>query len=200
MFVVAGAVAVQGWFGRRSKDAGQMARPVLAVILLVLGFAAVELTAQALGISRRKQWSGFGDAAEEIVLEDPGAKRTVMVASDAVGERIFIAELAMRERRPGHVVKLASRELTQSSRYSRDLSPRFETEEDVAAWFANAGVDYLLIDESIPEAERERYQDVLFRSVDSHTQRFWPMAKSNVVREENTQSASLTLYRVKHVD
>ncbi len=199
-FAVAGAVAVQGWFGQRSKAALQSARPIGAILLLLLSFAAVEVAAQSLGGTGRKQWSGFGKLAEEIVQEDPSAKRTVMIASDAIGEGIFISELAVREQRPGHVVKLASRELTRSSRYSRDVTPRFEAAEDVATWFAKAGIDYLVVDESIPPSERDRHYEILIKAVDTHMERFSSMANSSIVREGAAHPGQASLYRVKHVE
>jgi hypothetical protein len=202
MFILAGAVAGPQWLARRQKGgafpAGAGVR--VAVALLVIGFIGVELSVRLLKSAPTKHWSGFAKLAEEILAEDPSGKRGILISSDATGEGVFIAELAMREQRPLHVVKRASKELAQSDWAGRNLRRRFETEDDVANWFANAGVDYVIVDESMPEQKRAEHNDQLIHTVDGHIERFFPMTKATVLRDGQENPEPITLYRVKRIE
>jgi hypothetical protein len=77
---------------------------------------------------------------------------------------------------------------------------RFETEDDVANWFANAGVDYVIVDESMPEQKRSEHHDQLIHAVDAHIERFFPMTKATVLRDGQENPEPITLYRVKRIE
>jgi len=201
MFAVTGAVAGQEWLNRRRPQASAAGRPALVVVVILLVSLSVgEVTARALKLTAGKRCSGFAKLAEQIVEDGHGTERTVMISSDRTGDGVFISELAMSEKRPGHVVRLAAAELARTDSPRRDMQPRFETEDEVAVWFAKAGVDYLLIDESIAEEDRSQAHDQLIRAVDTHSERFFPMARSTIVRDGQTPPSPATLYRVKHVE
>ena len=199
-FAVAGAVVVQEWLSLRWSRAAIAGFPAVSVVLLLVAIISQEIITRALNLSPSKHWSGYGKLANELLSDAHGKEQAIMISSDPTGEGVFTAELAMREKRPGHIVKLASRDLARRDTLRGDPRPRFETEDDVATWFAKAGIDYLLIDESVPEELRTQHHDQLMRAVDAHSDRFWPMARQIITRDGQIHSSRTTLYRVKHVE
>jgi hypothetical protein len=199
-FVVAGAVAAQEWLSRRRSQAAPGRPALVLVVILLVSLAVGEITARMLKLTPGKRWSGFARLAEQIVEDGHGTERTVMISSDRTGEGVFISELARSEKRPGHVVRLAAAALARIDSPRGEMQPRFESEDEVAVWFAKAGIDYLLIDESLAEEDRTQTHDQLIRAVDTHSERFFPMASSTIVRGGQTPPSPATLYRVKHVE
>jgi hypothetical protein len=202
LFIVAGASAIiDGWRRGRGEAAGLcqygFARPSMREVVVVLLLGASAAWPHWFNQPPRKVWSGFAPLAEQFLELDLAGNAVVLVSSDARGEGMFISELAMRERRPGHVVKRASKEIAKMDWAGRGARPRFETSDDLANWFARAGIDYVLVDLSMPEEKREEHHDQLARAVDEHLERFWPVARARLIRDGVPQAEDLVLYRVK---
>jgi hypothetical protein len=200
MFAAAGAVALQEWTVSRWKAAKWVQAHAVASGILVLAAIGGELTVRALGTAPAKHWTGFERMADDLLRDNAAGGAAIMISSDQTGEGVFIAEVAMREKRPSLVIKRSSRELVRAPSTGREDRPRFETEDTLADWFATAGVGYLVVDESIPDEVRGQHNDQAIRAVDTHSERFWPVTKLHASRSAEPGTGALTLYRVKTLD
>jgi hypothetical protein len=64
---------------------------------------------------------------------------------------MFIAETAMRERRPGHVVRRSSKALTSQSWSGRDYRLSVDNEADLVALLERERIRFIVVDDSIPD-------------------------------------------------
>ena len=116
---------------------------------LVSGFAAVTAAGLLLMGARTPQKLRTGvDLAVHHILARPHASESVLVSSEAAGEGIFIAELAGRERRPGHRVLRASKVLSTSNWDGSRYRPVYRTAEDVGEYLAAADIRIVVVDVS----------------------------------------------------
>jgi hypothetical protein len=187
MFVVAGLHALLARLAARP-------RIIAAVAVLMVGV----FIQQFFDRPARKEWTGFAPLAQQVLADDPDAKSSVLVSSDARGEGQFISEMAMRERRPGHIVRRGTKDLASSDWAGRGLKLRFETEDELVDWFGKSPIDYVVADASMPEDKRNDQHDQLLRVCEYRTDRFWPMLRIQVVRGGVEQPGPVILYRVKH--
>jgi hypothetical protein len=146
-----------------------------------------------------KQWSGFAPIAEAVLEDTAMDKAEILVSSDARGEGMFISELAMREKRPGHIVRRVSKDLATMDWEGRGARLKYESDEELAEWFAGEGrnVGCVVVDATMPEMRRGPHHDQIIAFCERHGDRFWPVSSSPVVREGVPQRTPLRLYRVR---
>lgn len=183
MFVVAGFAAL----------ATALKRPVLAGLLGVLVLASVVLPFATKGCA------GFAPIAAT-VLRETATEEVTLVSSDARGEGMFIAEVAMHEARPGHVIQRASKALASSAWSGGGYAPAFADEAALLAFLTSGKIHYLVLDDSVPEAKRCTHHDQLKRVVEQHPERFVTMASSEITRGGEPQLAPVRLYKIQRQD
>jgi hypothetical protein len=183
MFAVAGA----HWMAERFA-----ARWSLAAIAVV-AFASIVLPVT------EKGFSGFAPMAVE-ALHEAGPAEITLVSSDAAGEGMFISEMALRERRPGHVIRRASKDLASSTWSGSGYQPAFAKDDDLLA-FLTAGKDiayrYLVLDDTVPPAKRREHQNQIKRLVEEHPEHFRLLASAEVMRSGVLQSTPARLYKIQ---
>lgn len=183
MFAVAGFVALTRSWKSRSLVAA------LGVLVLVGSVLPLET----------KGCRGFEPLART-VLNSARAGEITLVSSEARGEGMFIAEMAMREERPGHVIQRASKALASSEWSGRGYVPRYATDEELLAFLAGGKIRYLVLDDAIPEAKRCEHHDQLKRVVEGNADRFSLVQESESVRGGEPQLAPVRLYKVQAKD
>jgi hypothetical protein len=200
MFVVAGLASLGERFSKPVDLSAVRKIPSTAAAAAAwcLAIAGV-LTAQRLtGANFRERWIGYAEGAEQILKNpSPGARR-VLISSDAAGEGALICELAMRDKRPGHVVKQCNRELVRDERVHEKARPRFENSEELAAWLRRSGFTIIAVDFSIAEQDRSEVHDQLVRATDEHPDLFWPMANVTVTRGRDDTQGVLSIYGIRN--
>jgi MFS family permease len=82
-----------------------------AAALVLVGVTFVHNTSQV----RPKVHLGLDAVAQDLAANRDYASSPLLIVSDSVGEGVFIAEVAARERRPGHVIERGYRLLAQTS-------------------------------------------------------------------------------------
>jgi hypothetical protein len=93
----------------------------------------------------KKTYHGFDQVAER--LERPEYSNSViLVSSGAVGEGMLIAEMAMREKRPSHVILRATKMLSQSDWNGMHYELTYHTPEELMEFLRNFPVDIVVID------------------------------------------------------
>ena len=178
MFVVAGFVTLV----RRS--------PRASVALGVFVFAS------AVWPISQKGFAGFAPLAEAMLGEAAPADVT-LVSSDARGEGMFISEVAMHEQRPGHTILRASKALASSTWSGGGYAPLFKDDDEVFAYLTSGKLQYLAIDDAVPEDKRRAHQDQLKRVIEQHTDSFWLVASAEMIRDGEPQLAPVRLYKIR---
>src|SRR5262249_50703021 len=127
---------------------------------------------------RREVPSGAAEVAESILELSNRPGEVMLVASQGFGENAVIAEMAMREARPGHRILRASRVLGTSSWSGRGYRLLYDSPEEIQAYLDSVPVDLLVIDARL---RRDRPQDdhtpLLLTLVEQHPD-LWPLVGS----------------------
>lgn len=182
MFAIAGLAALAG-----------MAKSRKGLASAVLGVAVLAASVWPLS---QKGFSGFAPLAAAL-LEEAGPEEVTLVSSDARGEGMFISEVAMREQRPGHVIQRASKSLASSTWSGSGYAPLFADDDALLAFLTGGKIQYLLIDDALPEAKRREHHDQLKRLIELHPDRFWVAASSEIFRDGERQFTPAKLYKIQ---
>ncbi len=133
------------WGGRRVGAA------VMAAVMVVLAGA------ERFRLVRREP-RGFAAAAQELASRPELANSVVLVSSLLGGEGAFIAEAALRERRPGRVVLRATKVLASSGWSGHGYEVRFQTPEEIAAFLESIPVGVVVWDGAPGYAPMEHHE------------------------------------------
>jgi hypothetical protein len=140
--VVAFAVAGTGWLLRRSGQAWLTLTKRTLVAALVAGLA-FNIWASA---TSRQRYAGFSEAARALLSDERFRHAGFLVCSDASGEGAFIAEVAVREARPGHIVLRANKMLAKMSWSGNIYQLLYGTPEEVQEYLEGIPVAVLVLD------------------------------------------------------
>ena len=191
MFIVAGLDwQPRGKTGSEPKRRFSLALPfpwLIAVLML-----AIAANWPFVG----KRFSGFAPLASAMLAEAAPADVT-LVSSDARGEGMFISEVAMRERRPGHVIQRASKALASSTWSGSGYAPLFQDDDALLAFLTSGKIQYLAIDDAVPEEKRRAHHDQLKRVIEQHADQFPLVASAEMIRDGQPQFAPAKLYKVR---
>jgi hypothetical protein len=101
----------------------------------------------------KKNHYGIDEAALSLLSRSDLHDATILVSSDATGEGGFIAELAMREKRPGHVVVRASKALASSNWMGSFYTLQYKTPEELLKYLEESRTAVVVIID--PDLERQ---------------------------------------------
>lgn len=92
---------------------------------------------------------GFGYAAD--LLTSPKAPRSdvFLICSDAEGEGAFITEVAIRDRRPDHIVLRGTKILSENEWHVTVYRPLFKSPEELRNYLRTTPVDAVVIDDKV---------------------------------------------------
>ena len=142
---------------------------------------------------------GFGLIVEEVVKGPKAADARFLIASDATGEGMFIAEVAMRERRPGHVIRRASKVLSAQTWDGGEYRTKVEDQQQVITLLRNERIRYVVFDESNPAALQTPHMRVLRAAIENSSGELsrvssYPIERGypREVRGRNSRPASLS--------
>lgn len=153
------AVLAPAWTIFASLGAGVVARRIARAagagsgvgLAPALGVACVLLASIAgrEGV-RTKDWTGWGTAARDLVARGAGSPQRYLIASDPVGEGLFVAGVAFADdERPNRTVLRASKVLGTAGWSGRDYEGRFRDTAQLDRFLAESGVAVVLVDESV---------------------------------------------------
>jgi hypothetical protein len=134
-----------------------------------------------------KEWGGFEPIAESLVAERFGFP--VLVASDARGEGMFIAEMAALDpHRPSYTIIRASKLLAASAWSGAGYQSFYQTPDQVRAAIEKAGIGLVVIDSSpFPTPPHEI---LLMAAMDSGDV---PLMKSTATRDGDSFPGAIQL-------
>lgn len=143
--------------------------PLLLLVLSALNLNQVE----------PKPSRGFIPVVHHLLADPSAQKATVLVCSDPFGEGMFIAEMAMHERRPGHVIERGNKALAEVGWMSKGYALKYRTPEEVGAYLSGAGIGLIVVDDG--GSSRMPHRDLLARYLNS-TSDWVPGESSGSVR------------------
>jgi hypothetical protein len=177
----------------RSDGQDQQRREYMWVALLLL------LTLPFTFIHReQKGYSGFRPIASELLKTAPSGAH-ILVSSDARGEGMLISEIAMRDKRPNLFVERASKALVDPKGRTWDgknLHEKFSDDEKLLAFLKDGKIEYIVLDDAVPEEKRASYHDQLRRVIEDHIGIFVAVAETPIIRENEQQAKLLRLYHI----
>ncbi len=193
VLAIAGAAWIAGRPRFRAAVENEQPRRVGLWCILLLLFS---LPVFAM-VSARKDFAGFAPLAEW--LAEQSSTSRILVCSDAVGEGMFISEVAMLDKRPGLTVERASKSLVSEKGRTwegNNLKERFDDTE-LLAYLLDGKIDYIVLDSAVPDRRRASYHDQLTRVIESNPPEFWRVLESNIVRDGETMHRPLRLFRIR---
>jgi 4-amino-4-deoxy-L-arabinose transferase-like glycosyltransferase len=93
-----------------------------------------------------KPSDGYPALVRELLAKPEFRHSVMLVAADAAREGAFIAEVAVQERRPGHVVLRATKMLASSTWSGRQYRTRYDHPEDVGDFLESVPVGLVALD------------------------------------------------------
>jgi hypothetical protein len=187
MFIVAGSEALVPAAAPR-MTVGK-ARTLVDGLALAAFFA---------GTFKVYQKGTFGlSPAAAMASEKAGEPGRFLISSDATGEGIFIAEVAMLEKRPGSTVRRASKVLASSSWSGAGYQAKFERDEDLIAALEKDGIHVVVTDDSMPANKRVKHHDQLIRALDGAPEKFELRGKLPMERGGVRHEDAIRIYRRK---
>jgi len=139
-----------------------------------------------------KLFIGFGEVVRQIQQSDsPGH---VLIVSDSTGEGAFIAELALSEVRPGTLTHRSSKLLAESDWLGRDYKIRIESRDELSQLLSEAGVQWIVIDSTIPEGRMAAHHELMFKFMEV-PENFVVVKESGILRRGSPIDATVTLFK-----
>ena len=181
-FAVAGLYVLGG----RLRSAPR--KPLYLGLGLVLLFAVTGFGAP------QKRSYGFGPLSQMLVSQNQFRHSVFLASLDTDGEGMFVSEIAMRERRPGHVILRASKVLANSEWNGGDYQPLFSTPQQVLQYLDSIPVDVVVTDSSIPEGHLDQHEKLLEQAMSTSADCWKLLAKYPVWREDAEYPDALRVY------
>lgn len=141
-----------------------------------------------------KLFIGFGEVVREI--QQSNSPGNVLIVSDSNGEGAFIAELALSETRPGTLTHRSSKLLAESDWLGRDYQLQVATGDELNQLLGDAGVQWIVIDSTIPEGRMAAHHQLMFDFMES-PQDFTVVKESGIFRRGAPADSTVTLLRRK---
>jgi hypothetical protein len=146
------ALHAGSWLARRMPRKAILAGGVL----ILTAVAGVNI-----GQVEPKPSRGFVEIAHDVIADPALGKTTMLISSDPFGEGMFIAEMAMHENRPGHVIVRASKALADVGWMGQNYALRYRSPEEVRVYLADEGIGLIVVDDG--GGTRMPHRDVLAR-------------------------------------
>ena len=140
----------------------------------------------------RKRAHGFSQVADYLVSKPQLRDSVFLISSNASGEGSFIAEVAMRERRPGHFVLRASKVLSHSDWDGNRYKLMHRTRAMIENYLASVPVGVVVIDWS-PQRRLPEHERLLMETVKANPDR-WQLLTSYQDRLAPDPGATILVY------
>ncbi len=198
------SVLAPAWVALGALGAAALARAVSARVGAGAGSRANALAVALLGVSGllwngappKKAFVGWDIAGARFAEGMSGGLNRVLIASDPVGEGLFVAGAALAdEPRPGLMVLRASKVLCDAGWSGRTYSQRFETAAELDAWLTGMGVAALVVDLSTRDTRHwYGHMQQLVDIADTAGAGWTEVERWDLVRGADRHSAALVAY------
>ncbi|MDB6124166.1 MAG: hypothetical protein JWQ71_3159, partial [Pedosphaera sp.] len=188
LFIFAGADWVIGRLSAKGLSPKLAAVSVMTVAGLAFFIQTFRVT--------ENDFSGFAPVAITLLSNPQTKQSTFLVSSDARGEGSFISEVAMREKRPGHIVQRTSKALASSTWGGDKYQTKFADEQAIVDFLQKSSFQYLVLDTSLPASARKRHHDLLGEAVLHHPEIFALEGNYPINRGGVWQTNGIQLYKL----
>ncbi len=136
-----------------------------------------------------KAWDGFSDVAQRLLRTPDYNHSVILISSDPRGEGMFISEVAMREKRPGHIVLRASKVLAKSWWSGKDYKVIYSTPKQIMAYLEKLPVGVVVVDQSVPEIYNSAHHRLLQKTVERYDQHWkflgaYPVTRNSILYKD----------------
>ena len=157
----------------------------------VAGVAALIFVTTAFSIPQKIN-HGFDQVAARLE-EPPFQDRVVLVCSSGDGEGMLISELAMRERRPGHIILRATKMLARSNWIGLHYVELYTTPQDLMKFLESVPVELVVIDDETGRTPRP--DQMLLKQTIAESPDKWDLV--GTFPQGGSQSGTIRIYRLK---
>ena len=145
-----------------------------------------------------KEYAGLGDVADAILGSSSPDYPSVLIASDANGEGMFVSDMASRRRESDSVVIRGTKILSDSNWQGTDYRSFDTTPHEIVDRLDALPVAYVVTDHSIAPLEIFPHQKILDQAIVEYPAFFAPLGTFDAIRDGVRHPASLQLYRFVH--
>jgi len=186
LFLAAG----MSWASGRLPASWRAGKTALVGLTVVVVFA-VETFCIATNAS-----GGFGGAAQRLLAMPDFDRANLLISSDPLGEGMFIAAVAEREKRPGHTILRGSKVLGQSDWMGHEYTCFCQTPEEMMRLLEELEVGVVVLDTSAPPARDMAHHMLLTQTVAAYPRRWQPLGVHDVLRQAVGHAGALHVYRL----
>lgn len=180
------------WWLLSAGPLGRLAlslRTALAAALLIALFA---LDYRPL---RRKEFGGYQAVAEHILARPQWKDSVILVSSDAAGEGMLISEVAMRERRPGHIILRGSKVLSSSNWFGGNARTLFASAGELNEFLRSTPVGLVVLDSDPPRAPV--HHSLLWSAIQQDSGSWQLAGRFPQRRGQGRKTGDIYLYRLR---
>ena len=166
-----------------------------AMVVLLIGSLVPRILEQASAPT-----FGFAAVAQHLLSESQLKSSAVLISSDAIGEGMFVSEVAMRDRRPGRYVARATKVLCNCSWSGEEHEALYPTPEALQSYFVQSPFGIVVYDDSVPALAAFDFHKVLAEAIRLNPARWELLRTFPVTRDGMTNSSGIKVYRFLDAD
>ena len=193
VLVAPAVVLLAGWGLLRvigtpgARQGGGIARWAPTLLMLVFMLESFELPV--------KSNHGYRSAIHCILADPTLQNSTLMIASDSLGEGLFVAGLARSERRLGHILLRGSKVLGKTPWSGYTYEPVFDSPAQMMDFLHAIPVGVVALDLSCRERQWYPHHDILKDLLEDNPDVWTPMDSYDVMRDGVLYEDALRVYR-----
>ena len=159
----------------------------LMVIALVLCFTWVH-----------KEYSGFAKVADAILESSSPDYPSVLIVSDAAGEGMFVADMALHRRESQSIVVRGTKALADSNWLGTEYKSLCNTPREVVDRLDKMPITYIVEDRFVGPAGLRQHQKLLEQAIADYPAYFELLGEFSAIRDGVQYPGSVYLYRFVH--
>lgn len=161
------------------------------ILLLVFATGFFRETFEVPGRNRNR---GYETVARELKEHSSVNPQVYLIVSDSRGEGGMIAAISVKEKRPGSIILRGSKIFVDEDWLGRMAENRFHTVADITCLFDRIPINFVVLDDTVPLANRRPYHDKV-RSVVTRDTRTWEvMGIYPLIRGNHEYKEGLHIY------
>ena len=193
------AFAVSGAQLLGQRVASRFSWGTRAAHAVLIGALIATLVPQA--VSRPGQPTfGFAPVAQHVLSQAQMRKAAMLISSDAIGEGMFVAEIAKLDQRPRRYVARGTKVLCNCSWSGEEHKALFPTPEALMGYLGRSPFEIVVYDESVPRQALFEFHQVLAEAVRRYPSRWQLLRTFDITREGVAHSSGIKLYRFLNAD
>lgn len=139
---------------------------------------------------------GFSPVAKNLLAQPELKKAVMMISSDAVGEGMFISQMAMMENRPGHYLVRASKVLCDCSWSGEEHTTLYPNPAALMGYLDRSPIQVVVYDESAPPQSSFEFHRILHETIQQYPSRWQLIGTFPVSRDSVVHPGAIKVYKV----